>query len=87
MLSTGLKRCATPESLKRNYDQMVEYSNEPATDIHLVTTMTAWPDAQSCDLGWAYVSISGIDFAEAITVVVCEENGSPVIRDLDWGRP
>ena len=39
------------------------------------------------DIGWAYVTIAGKDWAEAVTVVIASENGSPVVRSLEWGRP
>ena len=50
-------------------------------------TMEAWPDKQPHDVGWAYVSIGGDVYSEAVTVVVARENGRLVIRQVEFGRP
>ena len=52
-----------------------------------VEFMDDWPARQSQDIGWAYVSITGAGFIEAVTVVVAEENGTAKIREIEWGRP
>jgi hypothetical protein len=52
-----------------------------------VEFMDDWPARQSQDIGWAYVSITGAGFIEAVTVVVAEENGAAKIREIEWGRP
>jgi hypothetical protein len=49
--------------------------------------MKDWPDRKPSDIGWVYVSISGADFAEAVTVVVTNEAGKPKIGELEWRRP
>jgi hypothetical protein len=49
--------------------------------------MTSWPDKQPADLGWAYVSIGGDVYSEAVTVVVTSEEGTPRVRAVEFGRP
>ena len=49
--------------------------------------MFDWPHKQPGDIGWAYVSISGEHFNEAVTCVVAAVNGHNLIRELEWGRP
>ncbi len=46
-----------------------------------------WPGRQPGDLGWAYVSIEGDDFNEAVFVLVSDVNGAPMIKEIEWGRP
>jgi hypothetical protein len=55
--------------------------------VEVIETLTTWPDKQADDVGWAYVAMSGKDFSEAVTVVVCGEQGRLCIRDVVWGRP
>ena len=50
-------------------------------------SLETWPGKQPGDLGWAYVSIEGHDFIEAVYVLVRETDGAPKIREIQWGRP
>jgi hypothetical protein len=49
--------------------------------------MTSWPSKQPSDIGWAYVSIGGDVYSEAVTVVVTSEQGEAKIREVEFGRP
>lgn len=51
------------------------------------STMTDWPDKHPNDVGWAYVSIVGDDFVEAVAVVITEFEGDLLISEIEWGRP
>ena len=44
-------------------------------------SLETWPDKQADDLGWAYVSIEGDDFNEAVYVRVCDVEGVLMIRE------
>jgi hypothetical protein len=46
-----------------------------------------WPGKRSGDIGWAYVSIEGDDFVEAVSVVVSAVGDKHLIREVQWGRP
>ena len=50
-------------------------------------SLETWPGQQPDDLGWAYVSIEGDDFNEAVFVLVSDVNGVPMIKEIEWGRP
>ena len=39
------------------------------------------------DTKWVYVAISNDYYSEAVAVIVAQEQGRSVIRELDWGRP
>jgi hypothetical protein len=55
-------------------------------ELEVGQTLEAWPDKQPHDVGWAYVSIGGDIYSEAVTVVA-RENGRLVIRQVEFGRP
>jgi hypothetical protein len=50
-------------------------------------SLETWPRRQPGDLGWAYVSIEGDDFNEAVYVLVSDVEGVPLIGEISWGRP
>ena len=87
MLAPDLKADYTTEALKESFEEMVEYGESPARVDGFVQTMDDWPAKGSNDLGWAYVSISGDDFGEAVTVVVTRVDGAMAIGSVEWGRP
>jgi hypothetical protein len=39
------------------------------------------------DVGWAYVSVGGDVYSEAVTVVVTLEEGELRVRTVEFGRP
>lgn len=75
------------EQLATQYEKMIAYGNGPIQVDGYFTFMDDWPTRLPQDLGWIYISISGADFIEAVTVIVTHENGSPRIRTIEWGRP
>jgi len=87
MLTVALKTSWPEEKLRSQYEEMISYGTGPVKVDGHTGYMEDWPDRKPGDIGWAYVSISGSDFAEAVTVVVAEEDGEPKIREIQWGRP
>jgi hypothetical protein len=87
LLSAELQQQYTPENLQARYNEMVAYGTGAVKVDGHTEFMDDWPARRGQDIGWAYISISGDDFAEAVTVVVADENGTPKIRELEWGRP
>ena len=89
LLSSELKRQQTPETLRHDLNRMIEYGDGPVEDVEVVMVdeMTGWADRQSHDLGWVYVAMAGSEFNEAVTVILAIEDGVPVVRDIEWGRP
>jgi hypothetical protein len=87
MLSEHLQQQYLPSDLRREYSAMVSYGGSAPDSVELISTMDTWPARQANDLGWAYVSISGSGFSEAVSVVVAQENHQALIRELKWGRP
>ncbi|UAW97799.1 hypothetical protein KEM63_13490 [Halopseudomonas nanhaiensis] len=87
LLSSEAQRDYSAAQLRNDYRAMVAYGSGPAKVDGVLQFMADWPAREARDIGWAYVSISGDDFAEAISVVVAEHDGQPVVRDIEWGRP
>jgi hypothetical protein len=80
-LSASLKSSLSAEQLKKNYEEMIGAYDSPPSLVDLTTTRDVWPGKQQNDIGWAYVTIAGKDWAETVTVVVASENGSPVVSE------
>lgn len=88
LLTQKLQKEYSPEGLAARFRKMTEYwHGQPAKVDDHFEFMDEWPARQSKDIGWAYISISSDDYLEAVTVVVTDENGSPKIRAIEWGRP
>jgi hypothetical protein len=74
---------------------MIQYSGDEGrwpTGVQVVTggditDMGKWLRKNPMDFGWAYVSIDGSGYCEAVTVIVAEESERLVIREIEWGRP
>ncbi len=87
MLATAIDADGSPSDLQEVYGEMVEYFSTPPDFVHVEAVMTDWPDKQPGDIGWAYTTIACDGEGEAVTVIVCAENGEHLIRDIEWGRP
>jgi hypothetical protein len=87
MTSEGYRRSNAVEQLRTAFEAIVPMDWGPIGPIQVGQTMTSWPAKQAGDIGWAYVSIGGNTYSEAITVVVTSENGQQRIREVEFGRP
>jgi len=79
-----------PPKLAEQFTSMYAgYADGPVTSIHFDPqfSMEAWPAKEPGDIGWAYVSLEGDGFVEAITVVVARVGNALAIRSIEWGRP
>lgn len=87
MTSQGCRKRHTEDQLRTEFEAIVPTDWGAMGPIEVGETMTSWPGKQTSDLGWAYVSIGGNVYSEAIIVVVTSENGVPKIREVEFGRP
>jgi len=76
-------------SLKKEYDEMIEYGEGVPQYIEVMQTdpMNGWASYRDGDIGWSYVAIVGDGYSEAVALIYCNENGLPRIRSIEWGRP
>lgn len=86
-LSSSIRNEMPQDQLCLIYGELISYWGGPATHVEVMATMDEWPARQPLDLGWAYVEIHGQGYCEAVAVVVDQESGMPVIREIEWGRP
>ncbi len=87
MLSASLQEAVSVEHLKKTYETMIEYGNSPPNYVDVDVAVDDWPGKPEADIGWVYVSIAGDSYAEAVTVIVTQEQTKQVIREIEWGRP
>jgi hypothetical protein len=90
MLTPGLREEYSEHDLEERLTRMYRsYADGEAVRSQFVPegTLETWPGKQPGDLGWAYVSIEGDDFNEAVYVLVPDVEGAPMIEEIQWGRP
>jgi len=89
MLSPEMQEKYTEDDLSKSFEEMVEYGDSRAKVDGFVETLEDWPDKNSGDIGWGwvYVSVSGDDYAEAVTVIVSAVEDGMAISSIEWGRP
>lgn len=90
MLAPELQRQLTPDDLRSQLYAMFEgYAAGRPERIGFEDKYAHedWPGKLPGDLGYAYVSIEGEDFVEAVIVTVADVAGKHVIRHIEWGRP
>jgi len=87
MTSQEYHKRNTVDQLRAGFEGIVPIDWGAMGPIEVGQTMTNWPGKQPSDLGWAYVSIGGNVYSEAIVVVVASENGEARVREVEFGRP
>ena len=87
MTANEYRKRTTVEQLRTAFETIVPSDWGPMGTIEVGHTMTTWPGKQLSDIGWAYVSIGGDVYSEAVTVIVMLEHGEAKIREVEFGRP
>lgn len=89
IFTDALQLIYSPEWLRENYLEMIDYGDGPPTyiDIGSVDSMEGWATYKEGDVGHAYVVIMGDGFSEAVSLFFKEEHDQPKIREIEWGRP
>lgn len=87
MPSAPLQAALPPAQLKEKLESMIEYGGSPFDFVDVTTILDDWPAKKVADIGWAYVTIGGDVYSEAVTVVVTQEQTKHAIREIEWGRP
>jgi hypothetical protein len=77
----------TVEHLRIAFETIVATDWGPVGPVEVGQSMETRPGKLPSDMGWAYVSIGGDIYSEAVTVVVTSENGEARIREIEFGRP
>jgi hypothetical protein len=88
MLTPELRSLHSAKDLQTQFEGMISnWQGMPVTEVETINVLDEWPDRQASDTGWAYVSIGGDRFNEAVAVVVTDVSGVGLIRSIEWGRP
>ncbi|WP_343880928.1 hypothetical protein [Rhodanobacter caeni] len=87
MTSQEYRKRTTAEQLRTAFENIVPTDWGQIGPIDVGQTMSSWPGKRPDDVGWAYVSIGGDVYSEAITVVVASEGGESKIGEVEFGRP
>ena len=87
MTSQEYRKKISVDHLRTRFGAIVPSNWGPIGPIQVGETMTTWPGKKSSDLGWAYVSIGGNMYSEAVIVIVTLDNGEQKIREVEFGRP
>jgi hypothetical protein len=87
MTSQDYRKQTAVNEMQAQFEAIVPRDWGAAAPIEIGQTLSDWPDKRSADLGWAYVSVGGSVYSEAVTVVVSLENGQAKVRQVEFGRP
>lgn len=87
LLCQSQKEQLPETSLQEEFERMFAHDEGEIKIVEVTETLEEWPEQEPNDLGWAYVAISGETFAEAVMLVIKNENGQPCIGSIEWGRP
>jgi hypothetical protein len=87
MMSHGYRQSRTVDELRIGFEAIIPRDWGAIGPIEVGQTMTSWSGKEPSDIGWAYVSIGGDVYSEAIIVVVTSERGKAEIRHVEFGRP
>ncbi len=88
LLTKGAQALYTAIEIERRAKGMRTYAPGPITDVEVLEefVLEEWPAKQEGDVVSIYVSLSGDDFCEAVSVVIAQDDELR-IRELEWGRP
>ena len=90
LLAPELRATFSPEALSERLHQMYSgYADGEPTGINFDEefTMENFAGKRPGDIGWAYVSIHGEDWTEAVAVAVGEIGDQLLVTGIEWGRP
>ena len=75
------------EAMQAAFEAIVPTDWNTIGPVEVGETMEDWPDRKPSDVGWAYVSVGGDVYSEAVTVVVTLEEDALRVRTVEFGRP
>ena len=87
LLNQTLRKQLSAAKLRDNYTDMTSYAETAFSDVEAQPPENNMPDMTDSDVAWVYVAISSEDANEAVTLMICREDGDLRVRDVEWGRP
>jgi hypothetical protein len=74
-------------ALRIRFVEMVSYFDAPPQHCEIIETLHDWPGKEIDDIAWVYVSVCSEGQSEAVAMIVCDQSGELLIREIQWGRP
>lgn len=87
LTSRAYRDATSPKAMADAFEAIVPTDWQSVGPIEAGVTMDDWPGREPPDAGWAYVSVGGDGYSEAVTVVVTREEGELRVRTVEFGRP
>lgn len=87
MTSRGYQDSTSVKAMQAAFEGIVPTDWGTVGPIEIGVTMEDWPGREPSDVGWAYISVGGDAYSEAVTVVVTAEEGGLKVRTVEFGRP
>ncbi|MBC8006787.1 MAG: hypothetical protein H7X76_01930 [Prolixibacteraceae bacterium] len=75
------------DQMRAGFEAIVPEDWKIVGPIEVGNTMENWPEKRPLDVGWAYVSVGGDVYSEAVTVIVTSEAQALRVRSVEFGRP
>ncbi len=75
------------EVMQTAFEAIVPTDWKTTGPVEVGETMEDGPGRKPSDVGWAYVSVGGDAYSEAVTVVVTLEEDALKVRTVEFGRP
>jgi hypothetical protein len=87
MTSSEYQTLIDLNQFKTDFEKMIPLDWGKIAPIEIGDTLKNWPEKQSSDLIWIYISLGGDVYSEAVTIVISTENENLRISELKFGRP
>jgi hypothetical protein len=87
LTSTEYRDSTSLEAMQAAFEAIVPADWKTTGPVEVGQTMEDWPGRKPSDVGWAYVTVGGDTFSEAVTVVVTREKDALRVRTAEFGRP
>ena len=87
MVTEDFAKGMSLQELTATFEELIPLDWGSTEPIEVGETMEDWPAKTAADVGWAYVSISGDVYSEALIIIVASEEGQLKVRDVEFGRP
>ena len=87
LTSTEYRTSTSLEDTQAAFETIVPIDWTHVGPVEIGETMEDWPGKQPSDVGWAYMSVGGDEYSEAIILVVALEGDVLSVRTVEFGRP
>jgi hypothetical protein len=87
LTATDYRNGTSVKALQAAFERIIPVDWKTVGLIEVGETLADWPGKKPSDVGWAYVSVGGDVYSEAVTVVVTLEEGELRVRTVEFGRP